>query len=143
MTDQEEPWHGTSGGYANHHCRCDRCKRAWSDYCADYFEALAENVPERVHGTYNGYRNYKCRCRPCKDANAAYARRYKAQDSPRKIGNARPWPEERTKRLIELSKDDTLSVRDIARELGVTKGAVVYRLNKIARESARRTLFQD
>ncbi len=26
--DLWEPWHGTSGGYTNHGCRCERCREA-------------------------------------------------------------------------------------------------------------------
>lgn len=25
-----ERWHGTSGGYTNHHCKCIRCLDAWA-----------------------------------------------------------------------------------------------------------------
>jgi hypothetical protein len=25
-------WHGTAGGYNNHYCRCDACRKAWADY---------------------------------------------------------------------------------------------------------------
>lgn len=28
--------HGTMNGYNNHHCHCDLCKAAWSDYVSAY-----------------------------------------------------------------------------------------------------------
>lgn len=34
-----ERWHGTAGGYTNHACRCDACRRAWNDYHRDYLRA--------------------------------------------------------------------------------------------------------
>ena len=27
-----EPWHGTSGGYTNHGCRQECCRKAWREY---------------------------------------------------------------------------------------------------------------
>ena len=26
------PWCGTTGGYTNHKCRCNRCRAAWNAY---------------------------------------------------------------------------------------------------------------
>lgn len=31
-----EPWHGTSGGYTNHACRCRDCRSAWSRTMESY-----------------------------------------------------------------------------------------------------------
>ena len=31
-----EPRHGTPGGYTNHRCRCDDCRRAWAEYMRRY-----------------------------------------------------------------------------------------------------------
>lgn len=31
-----EPWHGTSGGYSNHSCRCDDCRGAWANRMKAY-----------------------------------------------------------------------------------------------------------
>lgn len=70
----QERWHGTSGGYGNHKCRCDDCREAHRVACSDRKEnRLAERVdvngvmihPRATHGTANGYRNYGCRCDPC------------------------------------------------------------------------------
>jgi hypothetical protein len=63
------PWHGTSGGYTNHHCRCKECTEAYRIAQADYRSRLqAKPIPEHVHGTNNGYTNYGCRCDACGEA---------------------------------------------------------------------------
>lgn len=36
--------HGTAGGYTNHKCRCDLCKRANSDLCKKYRENNAQKI---------------------------------------------------------------------------------------------------
>lgn len=36
-----ELWHGTLGGYTNHHCRCDGCRHAKAIYMR-----LVRNTPE-------------------------------------------------------------------------------------------------
>jgi len=66
VTSETEPWHGTSGGYGNHKCRCAECRAAWAASVAVSQERRSKRpVPEHVHGTQNGYGNYKCRCAPC------------------------------------------------------------------------------
>jgi hypothetical protein len=35
VSSRREPWHGTTGGYTNHACRCRRCSAAWSEYSKD------------------------------------------------------------------------------------------------------------
>lgn len=65
----DAPWHGTSGGYTNHSCRCRPCTDAHSAVMYRRKQRRkTEPVPEHVHGTPNGYGNYGCRCRPCTDA---------------------------------------------------------------------------
>jgi len=94
-----EPWkHGTSGGYSNHHCRCDLCRAAWAVACKKtkqgtcgscggtlfnkYVSTLCRNCweekrPRWRHGTESGY-NAGCKCSECrKAANAARNRRRK------------------------------------------------------------------
>lgn len=62
-------WHGTTGGYSNHFCRCKECTEAFRIYVADYREQLrAKPIPDHVHGTNNGYTNYGCRCVDCGNA---------------------------------------------------------------------------
>lgn len=34
--DDSEPWHGTTGGYRNHACGCDRCRAAQADALRDW-----------------------------------------------------------------------------------------------------------
>jgi hypothetical protein len=82
-----ERWHGTLGGYTNHHCRCDRCLEAHRVYqreqswrsgrrrpMADY---LAE-LPPRTHGIRATYTK-GCRCEPCRQAERDYRRVYRAR----------------------------------------------------------------
>lgn len=38
--------HGTAGGYGNHRCRCDECRRAWADAAA----ALRACAPDHHFG---------------------------------------------------------------------------------------------
>ncbi len=66
-------WHGTLGGYTNHHCKCDECVAAHRAYCANARAERVASTPwdEIPHGTANGYNNYRCRCEPCKGAMAA------------------------------------------------------------------------
>lgn len=72
MTEQAKPIpHGTAGGYTNHKCRCDDCKRAFADAMwkanrKRRERGLPPGAPQ--HGTANGYGNYGCRCDLCLDA---------------------------------------------------------------------------
>jgi len=67
MTD--EAWHGTTGGYTNHKCRCDACRGALREYQrARRGQRIQGATPDHVHGTTNGYGNYGCRCDLCRAA---------------------------------------------------------------------------
>jgi hypothetical protein len=74
--------HGTIGGYTNHRCRCEHCRRVAAAYQADRTarKRKAGIPPDHpAHGTWNGYNNYGCRCEPCRVARSAYeAERRKA-----------------------------------------------------------------
>lgn len=59
--------HGTAARY-NVGCRCDRCKKAKSDY--------RKNTPVRGHGT-KWYYDKGCRCDACIDAKQEYRRNLK------------------------------------------------------------------
>jgi hypothetical protein len=72
-----EPWHGTTGGYTNHRCRCTPCRAAHRDN----FRArrgrghrIDGSVP---HGTEGGYNNYACRCELCRTAHRDTSRAYR------------------------------------------------------------------
>lgn len=71
-------YHGTSGGYTNHNCRCKKCRAAWS---ASRSRIRAVNKKQGTesrritHGTESSY-NYGCRCESCTAAHAAYHREY-------------------------------------------------------------------
>lgn len=64
-----ERWHGTPGGYSNHGCRCDDCRKAWREH-ASKMRANRRNrasIPDTVrHGVVSTYTNWGCRCEPCK-----------------------------------------------------------------------------
>lgn len=58
--------HGTSGGYTNHHCRCQFCRDAFAAQMRVYRKKIRNRpIPAHVHGTTNGYQNYGCRCSHC------------------------------------------------------------------------------
>ena len=69
-----DTWHGTSGGYSNHKCRCEPCRKA---HMVTLAKGRAKRHAGRVmrdgrlyhpgvtHGTKNAYGNYGCRCEPC------------------------------------------------------------------------------
>lgn len=72
-----EKWHGTTGGYTNHKCRCDNCRQAWNASCVSrraaarqYISKNPESIPE------HGYRGYRagCRCVECRNGHNAYNR---------------------------------------------------------------------
>lgn len=70
--EDDVTWHGTTGGYSNHGCRCPQCRKAWAAYCR---KRKRERTPENApHGTTNGYHNYRCRCDRCRAAWAAASR---------------------------------------------------------------------
>ena len=90
-----EAWHGTVGGYSNHGCRCDDCRRAKREYSRTW----AAKNPERVaasgarwansgpradqHGTPTGYRR-GCRCPECRAAHTSARRRWR-RGNPEKV----------------------------------------------------------
>jgi hypothetical protein len=88
MANRTKEWHGTSGGYTNHGCRCPRCRQAWAEAISLSKErrwarmALGANNTNRTnartepvaHGTNATYGNWKCRCRHCTAAHATYER---------------------------------------------------------------------
>lgn len=74
-------YHGTSGGYSNHTCRCTLCVVAWNAYCAGRKAARVGKSREekegiRQHGIPKSYQ-YGCRCTPCTDAHTSYTREKK------------------------------------------------------------------
>lgn len=94
------PSHGTTNGYVNYGCRCDRCRSAHYAYwqtlpaararleerarrMASRPESLASRLRSGMalpegdprHGTVNGYNNGRCRCEPCSQAAAERNRR--------------------------------------------------------------------
>ena len=59
----DEPWHGTPGGYTNHHCRCQACTAANAKRMNSWRERHFGLEPPH-HGEY-GYNAYGCRCAVC------------------------------------------------------------------------------
>lgn len=72
--------HGTINGYCNHECRCEECRRAWTDYCllrrVQRASALAADDPR--HGKESTYFNHQCRCDECRAAHTVAARARRA-----------------------------------------------------------------
>lgn len=82
MTDTTADWHGTRGGYTNHHCRCSKCRAAWAEYNRMY-KARRTRRPlppgDPRHGTPYGYSGLGCRCSRCRAAWAADKRKREAE----------------------------------------------------------------
>lgn len=71
-------WHGTSGGYTNHKCRCDDCRSAWNEYCSKRKKKAwsnwnGERNPELEHGLEQTYQNHGCKCLECLKAHSIYS----------------------------------------------------------------------
>lgn len=123
-------WHGTSGGYSNHKCRCEKCRAAWAERIRRSKESRRlKPVPPEVHGTQNGYGNYGCRCTQCtqtwNSAALARMRRRKAGVSAsEKIGEANRESGSlsyRQAQEIRSKWEKGLSQAEIAVEFGVSK----------------------
>jgi len=74
MIIEKKVKHGTANAY-NNGCRCDKCKKAKSDY--------RKNTPIKGHGT-KWYYDKGCRCDACVDAKMAY-RKKMSKSKPRKV----------------------------------------------------------
>jgi hypothetical protein len=91
-----EWWHGTAGGYSNHDCRCDDCRRANTEFhdaggyqIAYRHRVRSRPVPDHVHGTIGGYTHYACRCDSCRAAQReASARRRRGAPKVRTSGSS-------------------------------------------------------
>ena len=76
-----EKWHGTTGGYSNHRCRCDDCRQAWNKSCRERKKRIrAEYVfnPDDEHGFARTYQR-GCKCAACLAAHARESRTYQAR----------------------------------------------------------------
>jgi hypothetical protein len=63
--------HGTYSKYTNHKCRCDDCRKAWTEYTRQrrrkrWASTTANGLPSSVeHGAW-AYFNWGCRCNVCR-----------------------------------------------------------------------------
>lgn len=65
----DEKWHGTSGGYTNHKCRCDECRVAFNESMRKYQKRRRESYvydPAHEHGREKTFQR-GCRCVPCRE----------------------------------------------------------------------------
>lgn len=68
--------HGTTTRYYTYKCRCDKCRKAGSEYMRELRTKLRQEAASELtavtrkipHGTTNGYDNYGCRCERCTKA---------------------------------------------------------------------------
>ena len=64
--------------YTMYGCRCDVCRKMYSDYQKRTRAAARQRVaadPSQIpHGTRTGYAFYACRCDACRTANTTYQR---------------------------------------------------------------------
>lgn len=73
----DDPRHGTTNGYTNYRCRCDRCKDANRLARAGYLKRLrAEGRVVGKHGSAFAY-DAGCRCDACREAHNTKSREYK------------------------------------------------------------------
>lgn len=124
---QGERWHGTSGGYTNHKCRCTECRAAWAVLIMKMkARRKAAPTPDHVHGTTNGYTGYGCRCADCTRAQSlasnARARAAKGIAGRGQAYKPRSTPEERAARLLEeesrrQAKAEERAARNALKEL--------------------------
>jgi hypothetical protein len=70
-----EPWHGTTGGYRNHECRCIPCTRANTVQVQLWREDHQGTQPP-YHGEY-GYNMFGCRCAVCREEHRVYSAKRK------------------------------------------------------------------
>jgi hypothetical protein len=72
----DDPRHGTTNGYGNLHCRCDRCREAKRIMHAEYMKRVrAEGRIVGKLGTNAAYTR-GCRCDLCRDAHNRKSREY-------------------------------------------------------------------
>lgn len=64
------------GGYTNHKCRCDVCRKARSSYVRAYRNSPDTDLPpdDTRHGKRSTYIMRGCKCDLCKEAVRQYAR---------------------------------------------------------------------
>lgn len=77
VLNEEDPRHGTTDGYSNHRCRCDRCRKANATAHAAYM-ARVRNEGRILgrHGTTLSY-DSGCRCDLCREVHNKKSREYK------------------------------------------------------------------
>lgn len=82
----DDPRHGTSNGYGNHYCRCDRCKEANRVAHAAYMDRVrAEGRIIGKHGTDLAY-DSGCRCDECRERHNEKSREYKRRRRLQQMG---------------------------------------------------------
>lgn len=78
--------HGKVSTYTNHWCRCDQCREAWRERCAQNREKrrakMAADLVQVEHGKVLTYGDYGCRCQPCTDAYSADSKRRRKNPGP-------------------------------------------------------------
>lgn len=94
---RNDPRHGTTSGYINLKCRCDRCRRAFAEdpgtrrrneryrrkIGMKSREEYLASIERAKHGTESKYAQ-GCRCDDCKRASADARRRRRQTPNPRK-----------------------------------------------------------
>ena len=103
MNGTQETWHGSSGGYTNHGCRCKKCRAARAIMQRETTKRRKSRpIPDQVHATANGYSAYGCRCDDCRCAYTAYNRARLETKYGRTI---RPHPSRAESKLLRDWRD--------------------------------------
>ncbi|QDK01438.1 HNH endonuclease [Microbacterium phage LeeroyJenkins] len=80
-----EKWHGTTGGYNNHKCRCDPCRLAWNKYCRERKRVRRNEFVPEANDTHGSEKMYQrgCACTVCKSAHSKYRGRLRQGEKSR------------------------------------------------------------
>lgn len=75
--EPDDPRHGTTNGYGNLGCRCDRCREAHRINHNAYMTRM--RAQKRILGTHGSTLAYDtgCRCDVCREAHNLKSREYK------------------------------------------------------------------
>jgi hypothetical protein len=117
----DDPRHGTTNGYVNLRCRCERCRDA-NTVSQREQRARRVNAPfsQKPHGTKAGYQNWGCRCDDCTRA-AGYTPGYRAVVQRRREAVAKLVADGKT--AAEISEELGIprhQVHEAAKRLGVS-----------------------
>ena len=126
--EEDDPRHGTPGGYSNHRCRCDACRSASEPYRKRYVEKHPERVKASQRAHYERNREAiiakaKSRLTPAEKAEYDRKRRERLGDELR--------AKERQRRL---EKGEEIRAKERARYALNPMARLTHAANRVSRE---------